>query len=126
MAISVATLGALSLPLHFSYKPYVGRKRVSTLVTATAVIVQSSNPVIVHGDGYLEWTCEKCFPTEYDSILELYNESTLTPLIFNGYWGESLRVYFTELDPPSVKSRLFDLSGMFQVIEVLTAYNPSC
>jgi len=121
-----AKLGSLTLPQHFSYKPYVPRKRISTTATATAVVVQAASPVIVHGDSILAWTMPGSYPSEFQALWNIYKASTNTLLTFEGYWGETLSVYFTTLDAPTVRGRLFDLSGQFQVISVTNDYSAGC
>lgn len=120
-------LDALTLPPQFSYRPYVPRKRKSVTATAKAVVTQSSNPVIVHGDGTLAWTIEAVFVNEYQVLYEVYMESAgLTLMTFKGYWGEEFEVYWDIFDPPSVRGRLFSLSGQFQVASVTTPQDASC
>jgi len=122
-----ATLGGTNLPEHFSYRPYIPRKRNSVTPTAGAVIVQAAGPnQIVHGDGVLPWTCEKCYPSEFQQFWDWYNTPGLLLYEFVGYWGETLQVYFTTFDEPTVRSRLFDCSGQFQVICVDVEYNATC
>ena len=115
---ATAKLGSQLLPTHFRYAPYVPRKRISTIATADAVVIQSANPVIIHGEDIIEWSCASCTPEEFETFYNLYEESALTARVFLGYWGESLDVYFTVLDKPRVAGRLFSLSGQFQVIDV--------
>ncbi len=124
---TVAKLGTYSLPTQFSYRPYVPRKRTSVTATAGAVIIQYSLPTqIVHGDGILPWTIPGAYPSEFQSLFNLYNTTTPTMYTFLGYWEESLGVYFHALDQPSVRGRLFDLSGSFQVICVNDYTNATC
>jgi len=123
---TLATLDGTDLPPQFSYKPYVPRKRNSTTPTANAVVVQASNPQIVHGDGTLAFTIEACYPSEFQTLYDLYDTSTLTLYTFEGYWGEVLEVYFARLDQPGVRGRLFSVSGMFQVMCVTTPMAAVC
>lgn len=124
--IPIATLGEYSLPVMFSYQPYVPTKRKTTTRTANAVVIQYNNPQIVHGEGTIPWTMEGVYPHEFKELFDLYN--TDTPALYNfiGYWGEELVVIFEALDQPKVRGRLFSLSGMFQVIAVVTEYSPTC
>lgn len=125
-SITIASLNNVDLPVQFSYRPYVPAKRNTTVGTAGAVIVQAPTNQIIHGDGALAWTCKACTPAEFKTLFDLYNTGSPTLYQFDGYWGESLEVLFTSFDAPSVKGRLFDLSGQFQVISVLSSYNPTC
>jgi len=122
----VATLNGSNLPDQFRYKPFIQRKRQSTNPTANAVVIQYSNPQIVHGDGSLVWSCESCYPTEFQSFWNLYSTTTPALYVFTGYWGETYEVYFNVFDAPSVRGRLFDLSGQFQVISVTADYTATC
>jgi len=116
-----------NLPPQFSYRPYVPRKRYSVQATANAVIFQYAKPTwIVHGDGGLAWTCEACYPTEWNQFLSWYNDTTPTLYRFTGYWGDVFDVRFVSLDQPSVRGRLFDVSGMFQVVCVVSAGSAAC
>lgn len=119
----LATLNGSNLPPQFSYKPYIPEKRMTTVKTANAVILQAANPQIVHGEQFLSWECPTCTPTEFKSLWDLFNTTSPTIYTFVGYWGESLEVYFTKLDPPKVKGRIFDLSGEFQVMCVTSSYS---
>lgn len=122
----LATLAGGALPAHFSYSPYVGRKRISITPTAKAVVTQAASPVIVHGDGALPWTIDAAYPAEFQALYDLYNTSTNDLLVFEGYWGETLSVYFSVFDQPQVRGRLFNLSGQFQVVAVTTDYAAAC
>lgn len=127
MAYPIAQLvGVLNLPAGFSYRPYVPRKRASTIATANAVVVQSSSPQIVHGDGTLAWRIPGCYPTEYQDLYDLYNTDAPVLYTFTGYWGENLDVYFASLDAPPVRGRIFDVSGMFQVMCVNVETDAQC
>jgi hypothetical protein len=121
-----AILGSLTLPVQFSYQPYVPSKRNSITPTAGAVIVQSAPDQIIHGDGVLPFTIEAMYPTEWNSLYGLYDTALPTLYSFKGYWGEVLDVYFTTLDQPSVRSRLFDVSGQLQVIDMTSSYTAAC
>jgi len=120
------TLDGLTLPEQFSYEPYIPRKRKSVTATAKAVVTQSSNPVIVHGDGVIAWSIEAAYPSEFQALHAKYIETTLTGLTFEGYWGETLVVYFDTFDSPRVRGRLFDLSGQFQVWSQTVIISASC
>ena len=123
---TVAKLNGSDLPDHFSYKLYIQRKRQTTIPTANAVVIQASNPQIVHGDGVIVWTCAASYPTEFQTFYTLYDVANPTLYTFQGYWGESYEVYFNVFDSPVVRGRLFDLSGQFQVITVTSSYNALC
>lgn len=126
MAIPVATLGGTNLPLQFRYSPYTARKRNTVTPTAGAVITQHAPNQIIHGDGTLPWRVDAATPLEFKTLWDLYNEAIPTLLTFVGYWGETLEVFFSVFDQPSIEGRLFNLSGQFQVIDVTVDYNPSC
>lgn len=122
----LATLNGTSLPPQFSYKPYIPKKRNSITPTAGAVITQYANSQIVHGADSLPWTIDLAKPTEFQTLWDLYNTSTPQLYTFVGYWGETLEVYFTVFDPPSVRGRIWALSGQFQVIDVVADYEAVC
>ena len=127
MGIPRAKLGDYKLPPQFSYEPYVPRKRMSTTATANAVVVQVAKPTqIVHGDSGIAWTCEACFADEANAIRRLYVTADPVVYLFTGYWGEVFEVLFARLDPWKVKGRVFNLAGMFQVVNVLTDVNAAC
>lgn len=123
---NTATLAGTDLPQHFSYKPYVPKKRTSTTPTAGAVVVQAASPVIIHGEGSIGWTCNSCYPSEFQVFWNLFYTVGNVDYLFTGYWGEQFTVKFSILDEPQVRGRLFDCSGQFQVIEVIQAYNAVC
>ena len=110
-----AELDTLTLPPQFSYRPYVPRKRNSTTATANAVVVQASTPQVVHGDGGLSFRIPAMFPGEFQALYDLYDTPGLVLYTFKGYWGEELEVYFSRLDSPDVRGKLFNVAGMFQV-----------
>ena len=127
MAIVIATLDGLDLPMGFRYKPFIQKKRNSITRTANSVITQSASPTqIVHGDGFLSWSIKGAYPTEFQMLIDLYDTAIPTPYIFTGYWGEVLNVYFTEFESPTVQGGLFSIDGQFQVIEVVYEYNAEC
>lgn len=123
----IATLGGTELPLNFSYRVYVPRKRNSVTVTANAVVTQASAPTqIVHGDTTIAWTIEGAFPTEFTLMRDFYNTALLDLIVFNGYWEDSYEVFFRTFDQPQPRGRIFNLSGMFQIIDVLSPPVPEC
>lgn len=123
----IATLGGVDLPAHFSYTPYIPRKRMSSTATAGAVITQIADPVIVHGDGTIAWEIAEGFASEFATMWALYDTNASNQIqTFTGYWGEELGVIFKVFDQPSVSGRLFQMSGQFQVISVTTPTTPTC
>jgi len=125
MPITSATLGALTLPPQFSYSPYVPPKRRTVTKTASTVVIQSSNPAIVHGDSTIQWKIDGAFATEYKSLWDLYNTATDVPYSFTGYWGETAQVLFVDFKVGEVKARIFSLTGAFQVL-CFNDYDPTC
>ena len=117
MAILQASLGGTNLPVQFSYEPYVPQKSNTVVSTANCVVTQSPKTnQIVHGEGGITWSVDAATGDEFKTLFDLYNTATLTPYLFIGYYGEKYTVLFSQFDQPSVKSRLFELSGFFQVI----------
>ena len=121
-----AVLGVLTLPPQFSYAPYIPPKRISSIATANQVVTQAANSCIVHGGFTLRWECNSCFATEFEAINALYDPASLAALTFVGYWGEEYEVFFNVMASPVVNSRLWDLSGSFQVVSVTTDLAPVC
>lgn len=113
------------LPLQFSYPPYIQDKRVTAQRTAGGVVTQRNSTEIVHGDGSIEWSCEGCTPHDFRQF-NLWYKQTNKLFQFDGYWGERYLVRFSSFDKPRVRSRIFTLSGQFQVVCVLKDYDPSC
>lgn len=117
MAYLYAQLDNADLPIQFSYEPYIPEKRNSVTATANCVIVQSPRTnQIVHGEGGIQWSIEACGPDEFYTLWGKYNTTQPVLYDFLGYWGEQFRVYFSQLDQPTVKGRLFSVSGFFQVM----------
>lgn len=120
-------LGGYELPPQFSYPMPEIKKRRSVFQTSGAVITQSSDPVIVDGDSTISWTCRNVTPQEYRIIRNIFEDpDELEDIIFSGYWGDSYRVYFMELDPVPVRRKIWNMSGLFQIIEVLSKPVPYC
>ena len=112
-----AKLGSTFLPVQFSYEPYVPPKRNTITATANCVVVQAPRThQIVHGEGGITWTVQGGTGEEFKALFDLYNTASMTPYLFIGYYGEKYTVLFSQFDQPSVRSRLFELSGFFQVI----------
>jgi len=124
--IPIAKLAGNDLPEGFSYRPYVPPKRTSINRTARAVITQSSNPVVIEGDGTLPWNLPQAYPNEFQMLYDLYDTNGPVIYTFEGYWGEVLEVRFSVLDQPRVRGRLFNLSGTFQVVCTVTKPNAQC
>jgi hypothetical protein len=117
MAYLYATFDGANLPIQFSYVPYIPQKRNTVTPTANCVVVQApKTSQIVHGEGGISWTIEACKPDEFYTLWGWYN--TTSPILYSfvGYWGDQYEVYFTQLDEPRIKSRLFSASGFFQVM----------
>ena len=112
-----AKLGTTSLPVQFSYEPYVPAKRNTVTSTANCVVTQAPRThQIVHGEGGISWGITAATPAEFKTLFDLYNTASLTPYLFEGYYGEKYTVLFSQFDQPSVRARLFELSGFFQVV----------
>lgn len=124
MAIPQATLGVLQLPLQFSYSPYIPPKRRSVTKTASTVVIQASNPTIVHGDSTIQWKIDGGFANEFEALWDLYNTETDVAYNFTGYWGEAGEVLFVDFKV-DVKSRIFSMTGAFQVL-CFTDYAATC
>jgi len=123
MAIAIAQLNGINLPVQFSYKVYMPKKRNSITPTANAVVTQAASPTqFVNGDEFISWTIPAATPAEFQTLFDLYNTTSPTLYTFLGYWGENFSVYFTKYSMPQVRSRFFSLSGAFQVIIVNTSY----
>ena len=88
--------------------------------------MQAASPQIVHGDGKIEWSIEGGYPSEFQTLYDLYDIDDPVLYTFEGYWNEILEVYFAKLDNPTVRSRLFNISGVFQVICVTQEMNAYC
>lgn len=120
-------LGGYELPPQFSYPMPQIKKRRSVFQTAGAVITQSSDPVIIEGDSTISWNCPNVTPGEYKAIRDIYEDADdLEELVFSGYWTDSYRVFFVELDPVPVRRRIWNMSGMFQITEILAKPLPYC
>lgn len=114
----IATLNGTNLPPQFSYSPYVPPKRLTIKRTATSVITQASSPVIIHGDGTISFSLRAAYRNEYVFFQNLYTASTPATYAFVGYWGDSYTVRINVLDQATVRGRLFDFGGQFQVVSV--------
>jgi hypothetical protein len=125
-SILIATLDGENLPVQFSYQIYVPEKRRSTTRTANAVVVQSTDPEIIHGEGSIPFTIDGAYPPEFGMLYDLYVEDPSPLMRFVGYWGDSYDVFFDRLDQPKVRSKLFTISGQFQVMRVVTPIDPKC
>ena len=124
---SIARLNSADLPPQFSYRPYIPSKRMSTTKTANAVIVQYASPSqIVYGEDLLSFKVDGAYACEFQDLYDLYNTDAPVLYTFEGYWGEVLAVYFVQLDNPTVRSTLFDVSGAFQVMCVTTEIDAAC
>jgi hypothetical protein len=118
-----ATLDGYTLPSSFSYDPYVPRIRRTFTPTAKAVIHQSANPSIVHGDGIINWTLNPAYPNEWDDLFKIYQNDALVRFV--GYWGDEYDVYF-QLDQNRPRNALFNASGSMIVVCVVTLASPAC
>lgn len=110
-----------NLPIQFSYRPPVPKTRFAMHKTGDGGITfQGNNPTA--GDCIIEWSCPSITRAEYHAFLALYTDlaNTTTLLTFTGYWGEVLTVLALDLDQPTVKSTIFDLSGKFHVTAIET------
>lgn len=126
----VAKLDSECLPEWFSYAPLIPRKRISVATTYNSQIVQMpTSNVYVENEGTIPWTCDGCSATEFATFMTKYtNLSTAAAqeMLFEGYWGDSYNVIFSQFDQPQPRSRLFDLSGMFIVLETIALPAPVC
>ena len=112
-----ASLGGTALPVQFSYEPYVPAKRNTVTATANCVVIQAPRTSqIVHGEGGVSWSIQAATGPEFQALLAQYTTDALIPYLFVGYYGEEYTVLFTQFDQPTVKARLFELSGFFQVV----------
>lgn len=121
---AIATYNGDDLPKHFRYIPYIRKKRISKTPTAKAVIIQRADPETVDGEGSVEFSVEALYPTEYQDLLDKYNAGGYVNFV--GYWGETYLVYFEEFRVDGVQGGLFNVSGKFTVICVITPQNAQC
>lgn len=121
-----AELDGEPLAIQFSYEPYVPKKRRTTQETANAVVLQSAATEIVIGAGTIPWTCEAAKPEEAQLLYDKYMADPSPTYEFVGYWGDVYNVVFVDMDNVRVRSRLFNCSGMFQVIRCVQPFAPFC
>ena len=121
-----AVFNGSNLPPQFSYKPYTPSLRQTITQTANGVVVQSADPQYVAGDDVIEWSIESAYPNEYQTLYELYTTQSSTLYSFVGYWGDYYTVLFWQLDAPTVRGRLFDVSGQFRVMTILSLTAADC
>ena len=124
--IKNCTLNGVDLPNHFRYNPYIPTKRVTRTQTAGGVVTQYASPQVVHGDGTISWRCPGSNEAVKDQFLTWYNTDDLILYSFTGYWGEEYEIEFAEFDKPEVQGRVFSLSGMFVVHEVIVEQTSAC
>lgn len=124
--MAYATFNGANLPPQFSYSPYAATKRQTITPTANGAIVQTSNPQYIAGDNLIEWSIEGAYPTEWQTLANLF--FTTTPVLYNftGYWGDSFTVLFWELAPPTVQGRTFDVSGSFRIMSIISLTSATC
>lgn len=108
------------LPDQFSYELYSASKRRSLIRTINGVVIQSSNPEYVAGDDVISWNIEAAYPTEYKALQDLYFTATSALYQFDGYWGDQYKVHFSVLEAPTARGRLFDLSGEFRIMQIVS------
>jgi len=116
----VATLNGVALPVQFSYGPYIPPKRLTVKRTATSVVTQSSSPTVIHGDGTIAFSLRAANRNEFVRLQNLYSSATPDIYPFVGYWGDEYTVRINVLDVPTVRGRLFDFGGQFQVVTVVS------
>ncbi len=112
-----------SLPIQFSYKPPVPRIRHKIHKTADGgfTIHHAGNVGTgIGGDAVIAWSIPDADRADWYAMLSLYNSATHleTERAFTGYWGESMSVLCWEMDEPTVRGQLWQLSGKFLVVSV--------
>ncbi len=110
----------ITCPPQFHYEPYTATKRITTTMTANALILQSSSPQYVAGDDMMRWSIEAAFPSEYQAFTDIYHTDDPVLYIFTGYWGDEYQVYFEHLSPPSIQGRSFNFGGTFRIMEIIS------
>jgi len=115
--IRTATLDGNDLPLQFHYEPASPVRRTSLKRTAGGVVRQVAS-TIMDADTLVSWSCEACSQAEWQQFQDWFNNAADPTFAFVGYWGDVYNVKFHALDPPRVRSRLFDVSGSFQIVDV--------
>ena len=126
MAFTYATLNGSNLPPQFSYQPYTANKRHSLTQTANSVVVQTSTPQYIAGDDVIQWTIEGAYPTEWQSLSNLFFTDAPVLYPFTGYWNDSYTILFWQLDQPTVSGRLFDISGQFRIMTIISLTSATC
>ena len=104
--------------MQFSYPPPGKIRRVSLQQTAGGVVRQTADQMFDE-DILISWECRTCEPSEWVYFQGLQTDEDPT-YRFVGYWGDEYDVKLHTLDPARVKGRLFDVSGSFQVISVIS------
>ncbi len=113
----LATLNGQNLPRNFSYRLAVPTKRFNIVDTYNYQIIQYSKYFLT-SQSEISWSFDGC-PLDYKQIYTLYMLH-LPELTFTGYWGDSFKVVFIELDQPEVSARIFKISGKFKITKVIT------
>jgi len=121
-----AVLNGSNLPPQFSYRPYAAGKRQTVTQTANAVVVQTSNPQYIAGDDFIDWNIDAGYPSEWQTLSDLYYTSTPSLYSFTGYWGDAYTVLFWQLNQPTVKGRTFDMSGQFRIMSIISLTSATC
>jgi hypothetical protein len=114
---NVDTLAETLLPLQFSYQPLSPKKRKQVVQTVGDIKIHTA-PTIVGGDSLLQWRLTCATRAEWFALLSLYNDADSPSFTFEGYWGDECTVKLFDMNDAEVRSRLFNLTGSFQVVAV--------
>jgi len=115
---TIAILDGTDLPIQFSYAPVVPRKRFRVFQTATGVRVHSNETPV--GEGQISWTIEGATQNEFKLMIDFYLNDNGNGYKFTGYWGDESTVRCLMWDNPVVRATNFALSGVFDVVEVVS------
>jgi hypothetical protein len=111
----------VDLPFQFKYKLPKVDKNLSIRKTCTGAIIQERSNCLNLSGSIIPWSIEVACPTDYKLMYDLVtscdeNDGGSTVYTFEGYWGESYEVIFSELDDEDNTGRNFKMSGAFTIL----------
>jgi hypothetical protein len=118
----------VELPFQFKYKLPKVDKKLTIKPTCSGAIIQERQNCVNLAGSIIPWSIEVACPTQYKQMYDLITTCDAGGgseiYTFDGYWGESYEVIFSELDDEDNTGRNFKMSGAFTILCVNTHPDP--
>ena len=112
----------IQLGCEFIYDPYVPQKRFNVVQTAKASFTEIEDPIFNTGNEYIDFSYDLLQGELVKQLQAAYDSDAL--FNFEGLYGDEYLIQFTEFIPKAFPVQLFEISGKFRVLCIISPFDP--